>query len=101
MKRCETDILDQPPLSYFVVGGGSGRRNAEGRLQHGGSWRVAKEWPPEGTRIIPFYFSADGTLAAKPPEKTAASEFTYDPSDPVPTLGGNFSDPRVAGLFNC
>ena len=33
------DIERKPPVHIFVMGGGDGQRNAEGRLNHGGRWR--------------------------------------------------------------
>ena len=101
MKGHETGVLDEPPVRYFMMCGGSGAKNAEGRLQHGGAWRTTSEWPPKGTRIVPFYFSPGGALSAEKPGNAAPSTYVYDPEDPVPTLGGNFSDPRIAGLFGC
>ena len=101
LKGFRTDILDQPAVRYFVMGGGTGKRNAEGRMQHGGGWRTDPQWPPAGTRNAHYYLSSDGHLGTDPPHTAAPSTFLYDPADPVPTLGGNFSDPRVGGLFNC
>ena len=101
MKGFRTDILDDPPIRYFVMGGGTGRKNAEGRMHHGGSWRTSAAWPPAGTRIVPYFFAPDGSLSTERQRDAPPSTFLYDPADPVPTLGGNFSDPRVVGLFNC
>lgn len=101
MKRCETDILDAPPVRYFLMGGGSGRQNPEGRMQHGGGWRAATEWPPSDIRLVPFHFESGGRLSTAVPSDSPPSRYLYDPADPVPTIGGNFSDPRVAGLFHC
>ena len=33
------------PVLYFRMGGGSGRRNQAGRLEHGGCWINAPSWP--------------------------------------------------------
>jgi len=101
MKGCQTDILDDPPIRYFVMGGGTGRKNSEGRLRHGGAWRASAVWPPARTQILPYYLSPAGLLSTDRPAEVPPSKFRYDPADPVPTLGGNFSDPRVSGLFNC
>ncbi|HKU96773.1 MAG TPA: CocE/NonD family hydrolase, partial [Vineibacter sp.] len=38
----------EPAVRLFVMGGGSGRRNHDGRLDHGGTWRSASDWPPPG-----------------------------------------------------
>lgn len=78
----------RPPVTYFVMGGGPGTRNADGRLEHGGTWRHATTWPPENTERIPFYLSSAGGLQADPVTDETALTYAFDPSDPVPTIGG-------------
>jgi putative CocE/NonD family hydrolase len=77
---------DEAPVRIFVMGGGSGRRTAEGKLDHGGRWRAEQAWPL--ARAVPTtYWLADGRLS--PTETTGpARSFVYDPEDPVPTIGG-------------
>jgi len=83
--------LDDPPVRIFVMGGGSGRRTAEGKLDHGGRWRDEREWPLARARATSFYLHGDGSLRLAPPAADgAARRFTYDPDDPVPTIGGNY-----------
>ncbi|AHG04146.1 acyl esterase [Halobacterium sp. DL1] len=86
------DSWDLPRVQYFLMGTGDGHQTEEGNLFHGGEWRSAEEWPPEGTEMTKFYAHDDGTLST---EKPAASEsytsYQYDPEDPVPTIGGNTS----------
>jgi putative CocE/NonD family hydrolase len=94
MKGYDTGIEDGPPIEVFVMGGGSGLKNAEGRMQHGGSWRGAERWPLPETRFTNYYLHADGSLSPEPPGQTdPPSVYTYNPNDPVPTIGGNFQDP--------
>jgi uncharacterized protein len=77
------------PVTYFVMGGGSGRRNADGRLDHGGRWKTAQTWPIEGTRRSTFWLRQSGTLTESTPTQTNASRtFVSDPFNPVPTIGG-------------
>lgn len=77
------------PVRIFVMGGGSGRRNAEGRLDHGGTWRDEQEWPIARTVPTAFYLQGDGALVATPPAAGAAPlSYDFDPADPVPTIGG-------------
>ena len=77
------------PVRIFVMGGGSGRRTAQGRLHHGGQWRDEQEWPLARTLPTRFWLRADGTLLPTPPEDTAAAlTYDFDPADPVPTIGG-------------
>ena len=94
----------EPAVRLFVMGGGSGRRNHDGRLDHGGTWRSASDWPPPGTRFTNYYLRADGTLdRAVPSDAEAKRQFDYDPRNPVPTIGGAISsgDPvMVGGAFD-
>jgi len=76
-------------VTYFRMGGGSGRRNAEGRLEHGGCWRRSRTWPPPGTELHTFFLHVDGHLREKPARaKGAFIQYEFDPHDPVPTIGG-------------
>jgi putative CocE/NonD family hydrolase len=92
LKGIESGVEHEAPVRIFVMGGGSGRRNYEGRLDHGGRWRDEQEWPLARTRYTPFYLHGDGTLDTVPP---AADEpptsYRFNPLDPVPTIGGNIS----------
>jgi putative CocE/NonD family hydrolase len=87
-----------PPVRYFLMGGGSGRRTPEGRLDHGGRWRTATAWPPETAREQVFHLHADGGLS-RTPASGAYLEYDYDPADPVPTLGGQVTsgEPVMSG----
>lgn len=81
---------DRPAVRYFLMGGGSGRRLPAGRLDHGGSWHEAPDWPPPGSGALHLYLSADGRLVDDAGESGALS-YDFDPTDPPPTLGGNIS----------
>ena len=39
LKGVSNGVEQEPPVRIFVMGGGNGQRNAEGRLNHGGRWR--------------------------------------------------------------
>ena len=83
---------DEPAVRVFVMGGGSGRRNEAGRLDHGGRWLAASDWPLPGTRFMPWYLHGDGLLdPAVPAAGAAPLAYDFDPARPVPTIGGNFS----------
>jgi putative CocE/NonD family hydrolase len=98
MKGYPTDVLDGPPIELFVMGGGSGLQNAERRIEHGGAWRKVERWPLPETRFTAYYLHAAGTLSPEPPPADALpSTYTYNPADPVPTIGGNFQD-TIGGL---
>jgi putative CocE/NonD family hydrolase len=87
LKGAATDPLPQP-VSLFVMGGGSGRRKADGRLDHGGAWRQEAQWPPAAMQPQPWHLHADGLLARNAPLSDASLPFDADPADPVPTIGG-------------
>lgn len=58
-------------------------------------WRAAEEWPPAGGLTMAFFLHADGSLSTVAPaaKESAAqhTDFMYDPSCPVPTVGGSVS----------
>lgn len=88
-------IEDEAPIQIFVMGGGDGHRTPAGKLFHGGRWREEHEWPIPGTEYQKLYLHTDGTLNQALPHVEAPSKsYTYDPDDPVPTLGGT-----VTGFF--
>jgi uncharacterized protein len=80
------------PVQIFVMGTGDGRKTAEGKLNHGGYWRDEQEWPLARTQYTNYYLHAGGGLSTSPPvEADASTSFTFDPGNPVPTIGGNIS----------
>lgn len=76
------------PVTYFMMGGGSGRKTRDGRLDHGGGWRTADHWPPPNATPTPFFLTHRGKLGDSAPETSGSASFTHDPEDPVPTIGG-------------
>ena len=86
-------VDEEPALRLFLMGGGSGRRNAAGRMQHGGRWIAGDEWPLPTVQFTPYYLHADGALSTAKPAADVTSvatpiSYDYDPSNPVPTIGG-------------
>jgi len=76
----------------FVMGGGSGRKNFQQRLDHGGQWRSEQEWPLARALNTSFYLHPNGGLAAEHPQgPNLPDEYLFDPERPVPTIGGNIS----------
>lgn len=73
-------------------------------------WRTEKDWPLPGTQYRPYYLhsrgkantlNGDGTLSTQKPAGEPFDEYTYDPMNPVPSVGGqvilpgpNTSGPR-------
>ncbi len=67
-------------------------------------WRDEKEWPPERSVPTKVYLHSDGNvrgawqrgyLSITPPKDEKPDHFTYDPADPVPTVGGANSGPAI------
>lgn len=105
MKGADNGVDAEPPLQIFVMGGGPGTRAPGGRLHHGGHWRDEDEWPLARARSTPYYLHADGGLRTDASSALESSTtFAFNPSNPVPTIGGGLSSlldanqlpPRVA-----
>lgn len=103
LKGERNGVDEEPAVRIFVMGGGSGRRNAQGRLDHGGRWRAEAAWPPPDAKPVRFFLHADGTLAESQPKAAAARTFRYDPRHPVPSIGGTITSGEpvmVGGAFD-
>ena len=84
LKDVQTGIMDEPPVSIFVMG--------ENR------WRSENEWPLARTHYTRYYLHADtpantrhggGALSTAPPGEESPDSFVYDPGDPAPTNRGS------------
>ena len=92
LKGIDNGVDREPPVRIYVMGGGDAHRTAEGRVFVGGHWRDEQEWPLARTQPTPYYLHANGLLSPeKPPVAAAPVTYTFDPRNPVPTLGGNIS----------
>jgi putative CocE/NonD family hydrolase len=104
LKGLPTEFAEQSPVRYFLMGTGPGTLDTAGRIRHGGEWRDATDYPPPGSRELSLYLLPEGGLDADPPTGTyTPSTYTFDPRDPVPTIGGGISaaDPILqAGGFD-
>src|SRR3954449_12902438 len=70
---------DGPPVRLFVMGANV--------------WRDEEAWPLARAVETPWYLRADGHLSPDTPGDEAADEYSYDPADPAPTVGGPTSLP--------
>lgn len=70
----DTVEFPREPVRIFVMG-----RN---------QWRDESSWPLARAEDERWFLQAERGLSPTPGDVEAASEFTYDPGDPVPTLGG-------------
>ncbi|PKB80201.1 MAG: hypothetical protein BZY88_09360 [SAR202 cluster bacterium Io17-Chloro-G9] len=84
LKDIQTGIMDNPPVQIFVMGENK--------------WRAEEDWPLARTHYTRYYLHADGpantrrgsgALSTAPPEDEPADSYTYNPDDPVPTMGGS------------
>lgn len=86
------DSWNEPTVQYYTMGTGDGTRLPGGKINHGGHWNTAPDWPLPATDFTGFYAHSDGSLRETPPtEETDSTTFLFDPTDPVPTIGGNCS----------
>jgi putative CocE/NonD family hydrolase len=84
LKGIDNGVDREPPVKIFVMG-----RN---------QWRYENEWPPARAEYRKLYLHSggransnrgDGKLAWEPPASASPDRYTYDPENPVPSLGGN------------
>lgn len=91
------------PVSFFVMGGGSGRKNADGRMEHGGEWKFANSYPLPNSKMQRFYLSSKKKLISKAEQKAQTLAYTSDPNNPVPTIGGAITSGKpvmIGGAFD-
>jgi len=104
LRNQDNGVVREPAVRLFVMGGGSGRRNVAGRLDHGGRWRSERDWPIPRTRYTPYFLQRDGRLSTVPPGADAAPlSYEFDPANPVPTIGGTVTSGKpvmVGGAFD-
>lgn len=78
-------------VRIFVMGGGDGHKTEQGHLFHGGQWRDESEWPLARALQTRYFLGAGGKLATPAVAQEGGTGFTFDPENPVPTIGGNIS----------
>jgi putative CocE/NonD family hydrolase len=91
LKGIDNGIMDQPAVAYYVMGDTSDPKAP------GNQWRTAPDWPVPANDT-PYYLAAGGRLSTGKPAAAPATRFvqyTFDPADPCPTIGGrNLTIPR-------
>ncbi len=99
LKGVRNGVESEPAVRLFVMGGGSGRKNADGRMQHGGRWRSEKDWPLPHVRDTAFYLHQGGLLSTERLRGGDRLTFVFDPDHPVPSIGGTITSgkPIMAG----
>jgi len=83
LKGVSNEIPSQPPVQIFFMGANQ--------------WKGFQDWPLPGTKYTSYYLSASRSLSLQ--KGSGSDTYSYDPHDPVPTLGGNncCGTPTVAG----
>jgi putative CocE/NonD family hydrolase len=100
LKGLRTGLDEEAPVRLFVMGGGSGKRDGNGRLSHGGRWRDEQEWPLARAETSTLYLQPDGTLSSDRAAAGAPSDqYDFDPANPVPTVGGNYTNYGTTGFL--
>ena len=83
LRGADNGVEKEPAVTYYVMG--------DTTTPHapGNEWRHADDWPIPAKETA-AYFNGDGKLGLeKPAESDSHLEFTFDPANPCPTVGGN------------
>lgn len=90
LKQIDRGLSPGRSARLFRIEGQRGTRNTTGQLQAGGTWQEFDAWPPADVRPTKYYLRGDLALGLAP-SSTAAISYTYDPTDPAPSIGGSVS----------
>jgi len=92
LKGIDNGVAADAPIQIFVMGDNS--------------WRDEKEWPLARTQYTNYYIQSgghansaigDGALTTVQPKGAENDGFSYDPANPVPSMGGNVCCSNVPG----
>ncbi len=86
LKGVANGVDREPRVRLFVMGANR--------------WRTADDWPVEGTVFRKYYLHSEGSANTEtgngrldttaPAAAATPDRFSYDPKDPVPSIGGRF-----------
>jgi putative CocE/NonD family hydrolase len=98
-------VAEEPHrVQVFLMGGGSGRKDDNQRIEHGGRWLETTQWPLPGSEEVSFYLTEEGGLELTAPHSSDAHrQYCSDPNNPVPTIGGSLTSGApvfVGGAFD-
>jgi predicted acyl esterase len=75
-------VEKRAPITYYQMGSDA--------------WRTTESWPPRGAHERELFLTSDKSLSArKPSGKPEPLGFTFDPANPVPTIGGHVLTPEL------
>ena len=100
--RYDYDALFYGWFDHFLKGEDNGLLDTMPKVRYYtmgiNEWQTSDSWPPSGAQPMTLYLSSggkantlngDGVLTTRPPARDRPDVFTYDPGNPVPSLGGN------------
>jgi putative CocE/NonD family hydrolase len=99
--RYDYDGLTVKWFDYWLKGEDNGVLEETPKVQYytmgQNEWQSSSTWPPEGAELVTWYLDSggaanslfgDGSLSMSKASGAEHDGFTYDPSVPVPSLGG-------------
>lgn len=88
-------------FDYYLKGAQNGFPGKTPRVRYytmgRNEWESSSDWPPKDAALTEFFLASggsansvfgNGTLQPRKSEGAASDSFTYDPTNPVPSLGG-------------
>ena len=70
-----------PAVTYYVMG------DVDNDSAPGNEWLTSDDWPPSYVETS-VYLHEDGSLQTTAPDGSQSLSYSFDPTDPVPTVGG-------------
>eukprot|EP01060_Flectonema_neradi_P014268 TRINITY_DN20971_c0_g1_i1.p1 TRINITY_DN20971_c0_g1~~TRINITY_DN20971_c0_g1_i1.p1 ORF type:complete len:589 (+),score=99.75 TRINITY_DN20971_c0_g1_i1:67-1833(+) len=74
-------------ITFFVMGAGNKDSTYIDPFAPGNYWTSVDDWPVFNP--VKFYMNTGGVLSTQQMDTPATQSFLYDPTNPVPTIGGN------------
>ncbi len=81
LKGDQNGVDKVPAIQYYVMG------PLDGSPSKGNVWKSADTWPPK-FKLTPLYLQSDNTLSKEASRNSKTFSYVYDPSNPIPTVGG-------------
>ena len=88
--KCMPDMLSFLDEHVARTADSAGRRGHTARIHISGAgeWREMPAWPPATTPYMLYSHTGKSLATDLPLADAAPSSFTYDPTEPTPTIGG-------------
>jgi uncharacterized protein len=83
LKGEQNGIMDEPPVKAYMMA--SARKGAASSKNR---WMTFGDWPP-APATVNYYLHPNGSLSTvKPTDASASKTYSFDPKNPVPSIGG-------------